>query len=95
MSPWVINSHNGLGALRGLAAVLSSIGVLVILALLGTWLWRQLNLANSRGHLQPLVVRPHTVREILLERYARGELSREEFQRIVDILSQELERSER
>jgi uncharacterized membrane protein len=91
-----------LGLFGGLLSLVFSIGLLVALVLLGIWLWRQVSptLRQAQGMaLSPkttaqLLTRTRSVgsqsaREILQIRYARGELTREEFQAMLQDLVRE------
>jgi len=82
----------GLGLFGGLLSLVFSIGLLVALVLLGIWLWRQVSrtlrqvqgIALSPETTTQLLTRTRSVgsqsaREILQVRYARGELTREEY----------------
>ena len=78
----------GLGLIGGLFSTLLTIGVLVGLVFLGIWLWRRYGASEavsswtrSQGSRQP------TAREILQNRYARGELTREEYQHMLQDLA--------
>jgi hypothetical protein len=89
-----------LGLFGSLLSLIFSIGLLVILVLLGIWLWQKVSpalrqaavvsLSNHQGTAlgsettaQPLTgIRAggsQSAREILQVRYARGELTREEY----------------
>ena len=64
------------GVFGGLVSLLLFVASFAALILLGIWIWRRL--ASSRPErVGPAV----TAREILEARYARGELTREEFKR--------------
>ena len=78
----------GLGLIGGLFSMLLTIGLLVGLVFLGIWLWRRFGASEavsswtqSQGSRQP------TALEILQNRYARGELTREEYQRMLQDLA--------
>jgi uncharacterized membrane protein len=84
----------GLGLFGGLFSLVFSIGLLVVLVLLGIWLWQKVSLTlNSQTTAQPLIGTRsggrQSAREILQIRYARGELTREEFQTTLQDLVQE------
>lgn len=75
---------SGLGLFGGLFSLVFSIGLLAVLVLLGIWLWRKVSPAlSSETTAQPLTrIRSggsQSAREILQIRYARGELTREEY----------------
>ena len=74
----------GLGLLGGLINLVFTIGLLAGLVLLGVWLWRRYGsgMTASVGEAQPA-----TAREILQARYARGEMSREQYQAMLQDLS--------
>ena len=70
----------GLGLFGGLLSTLLLLGLLVGLAFLGILLWRRFGTSEGAGSWQqPPGTRQPTAREILQTRYARGELSREEY----------------
>jgi hypothetical protein len=86
----------GLGLFGGQLSLIFSIGLLVILVLLGIWLWQKVSptlrqpfggaqgtALSSETTAQPLTgIRSggsQSAREILQIRYARGELTREEY----------------
>lgn len=74
----------GLGLFGSLLSLVFSIGLLAVLVLLGIWLWRRVSPALSpETTAQPLTrtrsVGSQSAREILQIRYARGELTREEY----------------
>ena len=74
----------GLGLFGGLFSLVFSIGLLVALVLLGIWLWQKVSPALSpETTTRPLngmrSVSSQSAREILQIRYARGELTREEY----------------
>lgn len=75
---------SGLGLFGGLFSLVFSIGLLVALVLLGIWLWQKVSPALSPETIaQPLTgmrsVSSQSARETLQIRYARGELTREEY----------------
>jgi uncharacterized membrane protein len=81
----------GLGFFGGLFSPVFSIGLLVVLVLLGIWLWQKASPAlSSETTAQPLTGTcsggSQSAREILQIRYARGELTREEFQTMLQDL---------
>jgi uncharacterized membrane protein len=74
----------GLGLFGSLFSLVFSIGLLVALVLLGIWLWQRVSPALSpETTTRPLngmrSVSSQSAREILQIRYARGELTREEY----------------
>jgi putative membrane protein len=74
----------GLGLFGGLLGTLLTIGVLVGLVFLGIWLWRRFSAPGGAGSwTQPSGAGQTSAREILQARYARGELTREEYQGIL------------
>ena len=78
----------GLGLFGGLLSALFTIGVLVGLVFLGIWLWRRFGASEAvSSWTQSQGVQQPTVLEILQTRYARGELSREEYQSMLQDLS--------
>jgi len=84
----------GLGLFGGLLNLVFSIGLLVALVLLGIWLWQKVSPALSPETTAQLLTRTRSVgsqsaREILQIRYARGELTREEFQAMLQDLVRE------
>jgi uncharacterized membrane protein len=55
---------------------------------LGIWLWRRFGASQAvASWTQPQATRQPAAREILQARYARGELTREEYQRMVEDLA--------
>jgi len=77
---------SGLGLFGGLFSLVFSIGLLVALVLLGIWLWQKVSPVLSPETMpeaQPLTgmrsVSSQSAREVLQIRYARGELTREEY----------------
>jgi uncharacterized membrane protein len=79
---------NSFGGYSWLGMVLNSvfgIGVIVALALLLVWLWRRASVVRSAGP-QPTapVASP---KEILQIRYARGEITREQYRQMLDDLA--------
>jgi len=78
----------GLGLFGGLLSTLLAIGLLIGLVFLGIWLWRRFGASEPAGSwAQPQGTRQPTAREILQTRYARGELTREEYQSILQDLA--------
>ena len=71
------------GLLGGLFALFPAIALLAVLAGLAIWLWRR-----SDSRLVKAPMSQQSPREILKMRYARGELSREEFQSAMQDLDQ-------
>ena len=69
-----MGSMGGLGLLGVLVGLLFFAGI--ILAIVGLVVWYVRRAADSRGAVES---RPRSACELLEERYARGELSREEF----------------
>ena len=91
----------GLGLFGSVLSLIFSIGLLVILVLLGIWLWQKVSptlrqaqgtTLSSETTTQPLTgIRSggsQSAREILQVRYARGELTREEYLAILQDLVQ-------
>ena len=77
----------GLGVLGGLVSLVLTTGLLVGLVFLGVWLWRRVNVAAVNPAAQYQTSRQPPAREILEIRYARGELTREEFQAMAQDLT--------
>jgi len=78
----------GLGLFGGLLSTLLFLGLLVVLVFLGIWLWRRFGAWEGVGSwIQPQGTRQPTAREILQTRYARGELTREEYLRMLQDLA--------
>jgi uncharacterized membrane protein len=87
---------SGLGLFSGLFSLVFSIGLLVALVLLGIWLWQKGSPALSPETIaQPLTgmrsVSSQSAREILQIRYARGELTREEYLAMLQDLVQQVQ----
>jgi len=71
----------GLGLFGGLFSTLLALGLLVGLVFLGVWLWRRFGApAGTMPWAQPPKAGQPSARDILQIRYARGELTREEYQ---------------
>jgi putative membrane protein len=78
----------GLGLVGGLLSTLLTIGLLVGLVFLGIWLWRRFGTSQGAGTWTlAQETRQTPVREILQTRYARGELTREEYLRMLQDLA--------
>jgi putative membrane protein len=78
----------GLGLFGGLLSALLTIGLLAGLVFLGIWLWRRFGASEGvSSWVQSQGTRQPTAREILQTRYARGEIDREEFERMKELLS--------
>ena len=79
---------DGLGLLGGLLGTLLTIGVLVGLVLLGIWLWRRFSApGGASSWTQPSGAEQMSALDILQARYARGELTREEYQGMLQDLA--------
>ena len=71
----------GPGLFGGLPGTLLTIGLLVGLVFLGIWLWRRLSASDGASNwTQPSGAGRTSALDILRARYARGELTREEYQ---------------
>ena len=71
----------GWGLFGGLFSLVLIIGLLVGLVFLGIWLWRRFSFAEGTGAwAQPPATRQPSALDVLQARYARGDLTREEFQ---------------
>ena len=79
-----------LGVFGGLVNLILTIGFLAGLVLLGVWLWRRLGVPAVAPVRE---TQQGSVRDILRVRYARGELSQEEFQRMLHDLNGGAKRS--
>jgi uncharacterized membrane protein len=83
----------GLSLFGGLLNLVFSIGLLVALVLLGIWLWRKVSPELSPATAQLLTrtrsVGSQSAREILQIRYARGELTHEEYLAMLQDLVQQ------
>ncbi len=78
----------GLGLFGGLLSTLLMLGLLVGLVFLGLWLWRRFRDSEGVGSwTQPHGGLQTSAREILQVRYARGELTREEYQNMLQDLA--------
>jgi putative membrane protein len=78
----------GLGLFGGLLSTLLMIGLLAGLVFLGVWLWRRFGASEGVGSwIQLQGTRQPTAREILQTRYARGEMTREEYLRMLQDLA--------
>ena len=84
----MMGGYGGFGILGGLLSFLLIIVLLAVLALLAYWLWRKYGGSIVAGlETPPLANKQPSAREILDTRYARGELTREEYQTMVEDLS--------
>lgn len=71
----------GWGLFGGLFGLVLTVGLLAGLVFLGIWLWRQFSpVAESSPGVQSPTTRQPSALDILQARYARGELTREEYQ---------------
>ncbi|MFC2030057.1 SHOCT domain-containing protein [Chloroflexota bacterium] len=78
----------GLGLFGGLLGTLLTLGVLVGLVILGIWLWRTFSPSGGvSSWTQPSGAGQPSAVEILRSRYAGGELTREEYQSILQDLA--------
>ena len=78
----------GLGLFGGLLSTFLILGLLVGLVFLGIWLWRRFGASQGAGSWTLAQdARQTPAREILQTRYARGELTREEYQRMLQDLA--------
>ena len=68
------------GTMGGLANLILTVGFLAGLVLLGVWLWRR---SGALAVAPARVIQQESAGDILRVRYARGELSRAEFQRML------------
>jgi putative membrane protein len=83
-----VGGVGGLGLFGGLLSTLLMIGLLAGLVFLGIWLWRRFSASEGVGSwIQLQGTRQPTAREILQTRYARGELTREEYLRMLQDLA--------
>ena len=77
-----------LGLIGGLLSTLLKIGLLVGLVFLGLWLWRRFGASQgTTSWTQSQATRQPAAREILQARYARGELTGEEYQLMLQDLA--------
>ena len=77
----------GLGLFGGLISLVLTIGLLGGLVFLGVWLWRRFgDTAGASFRAQSPLTQQPSAREILQSRYARGELTREEYQTMLQDL---------
>jgi len=79
--PRFAGGFGGAGLIGTFLGLLLVIGLLVLLVLLIVFLWGRISHASAKGSGST-----QTAREILQVRYARGELSHEEFKRMTDEL---------
>lgn len=82
----------GLGGYGLIGLILNlamTVGLIVGLVLLIAWLWRRVNASGGAmaEYAQP-TAKENSPREILRVRYARGEITREQFQETLADLSQ-------
>jgi putative membrane protein len=78
----------GLGLFGGLFSLLLTIGVLVGLVFLGIWLWHRLGTSGeASAWIQPPAAGQTSALDILRTRYARGELTRKEYQGMLQDLA--------
>lgn len=79
----------GYGLLGGVIGLLFNVAILVGIVLLVVWAVRQFSRGNVGPSYNGTIAAPprQTAKEILAERYARGELSRDEYQTMLKDLS--------
>jgi putative membrane protein len=78
------DAMGNLGLLSSPFGLVFSLGLLAVLALAGIWLWNELGSQTGTGlTAQPQETRSPSALEVLKTRYARGELTRKEFQAIL------------
>ena len=78
----------GLGLFGGLLSTLLTIGVLVGLVFLGIWLWRRFSApGGASSWTQPSGAGQTSALDILQARYARGELTRAEYEQMTNELA--------
>ena len=78
----------GLGLFGGLFSLVLTIGLLVGLVFLGIWLWRRFSpTEGTSAWAQPPATRQPSALDVLQARYARGEVTREEFQLMLQDLA--------
>jgi uncharacterized membrane protein len=88
MGGGMMDGFAGFGDAMGNLGLLSSpfdpvfsLGLLAVMVLTGMWLWNKLGSPPGTGlTAQPQEVRSPSALEVLKTRYARGELTRDEFQ---------------
>ena len=76
------------GLFGGLFSLILTVGLLVGLVFLGIWFWRRLSPPQGSGTwAQPSATRQPSALDVLQARYARGELTREEYQGMLQDLA--------
>ena len=78
----------GWGLFGGLFSLVLTTGLLVGLVFLGIWLWRTFGApAGTTAWTQSSETRQPSALDVLQARYARGELTREEYQGVLQDLA--------
>jgi uncharacterized membrane protein len=82
-----MGGFGGLGIVEGLLGLFLFVFLLVVLAALAYWLWHRYGNSTAADRGVPSAMqKPPSARQILDTRYARGELTREEYQTMVEDL---------
>jgi putative membrane protein len=83
----MMGGFGGLGVVEGLLGLFVFVILLAVLAALAYWLWHRYgNSMAADAGAPPATQKPASARQILDTRYARGELTREEYQTMVEDL---------
>ena len=77
----------GFGLIGMILNLVIAVGLIVGLALLIAWLWRRVNSDGQARVAQQPATTEASAKEILQVRYARGEITREQYQQMVVDLS--------
>jgi uncharacterized membrane protein len=83
----MMGGFGGLGIVEAVLLLFLFAVVVAVLAALGYWLWHAYGRSEAAQRGEPsATLKPPSARQILDTRYARGELTREEYQAMVEDL---------
>ena len=77
------SGFGGFGLIGMLFNLVLTVGFLIVLVFLAVWLWRRFNLTNRTITLSHPAGPAASAKEILQMRYARGEITREQYQQML------------